>query len=79
VDKFNKMGQNKSTFTTETFFLFFVGFGRGQLTSFHFILMKLDIISQPSSKATLPFAGLQHMQQCQVNFHSIFASMLWFK
>jgi hypothetical protein len=32
--------------------------------------MKLDFISQPSSKSTLPFAGLQHMQQCQVNFHS---------
>jgi hypothetical protein len=24
-------------------------FGPGQLTSFHFILMKLDFISQPSS------------------------------
>ncbi len=24
--------------------------------------MKLDFISQPSSKSTLPFAGLQHMQ-----------------
>jgi hypothetical protein len=38
--------------------------------------MKLDFISQPSSKSTLPFAGLQ---QCQVNFHSIIASMLWSK
>jgi hypothetical protein len=27
-------------------------------------------------KVTLPFAGLEHMQQCQVNFHSISASML---
>ncbi len=36
--------------------------------------MKLYFISQPSSKSTLPFAGLQHMQQCQVKFHSIFAS-----
>ncbi len=35
--------------------------------------MKLDFISQPSSNSTLPFAGLQHMQQCQVNFHLIFA------
>ncbi len=43
------------------------------------IVMKLDFVSQPSSKSTLPFAGLQHMQQCQVNFHSIFASMLWSK
>jgi hypothetical protein len=37
--------------------------------------MKLDFISQRSSKSTLPFAGLQHMQQCQVNFHSIFAEI----
>ncbi len=36
-------------------------FGPGQLTSFHFILMKLDFISQPTSKSSLPFAGLQHM------------------
>jgi hypothetical protein len=35
--------------------------------------MKLNFISQLSSKSTLPFARLQHMQQCQVNFHSIFA------
>ncbi len=27
------------------------------------LVMKLDFISQPSSKSTLPFAGLQHMQQ----------------
>ncbi len=33
------------------------------------ILMKLDFISQPSSKSTLPLK--EHMQQCQVNFHSI--------
>ncbi len=45
----------------------------------HLCNMKLDFISQPSSKTTLPFAGLQHMQQCQVKFHSIFASMLWSK
>jgi hypothetical protein len=32
--------------------------------------MKLDFISQPSSKSTLLFAGLQHMQQCQVKFHT---------
>jgi hypothetical protein len=25
--------------------------------------MKLDFISQPTSKSNLPFAGLQHMQQ----------------
>ncbi len=43
------------------------------------LVLKLDFISQPSSKSTLPFAGLQHMQQCQVNFHSIFTSMLWSK
>ena len=33
------------------------------------LVLKLDFISQPSSKSTLPFAGLQHMQQCQVNFN----------
>jgi hypothetical protein len=41
--------------------------------------MKLYFISQPSSKSTLPFAGLQHMQQCHVNFHSIFAPGFWSK
>jgi hypothetical protein len=35
--------------------------------------MKLDFTIQPSSKSTLPFAGLQHIQQCQVNFHSVIA------
>ncbi len=43
------------------------------------LVMKLDFISQPSSKSTLPFAGLKHMQQYHVNFHLIFASMLWSK
>jgi hypothetical protein len=43
------------------------------------VVMKLDFKSQPSSKSTLPFAGLQHMQQCQVNFHSILAPKLWSK
>jgi hypothetical protein len=51
-------------------------FGPRQLTRFHFILMQQDFISQPSLKSTLPFAGLQHMQQYQVNFQSIFAFML---
>jgi hypothetical protein len=41
--------------------------------------MKLDFISQPSSKSNLPFAGLQHIQQCQVNWHSIFAPGFWSK
>jgi hypothetical protein len=31
--------------------------------------MKMDFISQPSSKPTLPLAGLQHMQQCQVGWN----------
>ena len=30
------------------------------------LVMKLDFILQLSSKSTLPFEGLQHMQQCQV-------------
>jgi hypothetical protein len=37
------------------------------------LVMKLDFISQPSSKSALLFAGLQHMQQCQVNFQPISA------
>jgi hypothetical protein len=36
------------------------------------LVMKLDFISQLSSKSTLPFAGLQHMQQCQVNLFQFF-------
>jgi hypothetical protein len=30
------------------------------------LVIKLDFISQPSSKSTLPSAGLQHIQQSQV-------------
>ncbi len=43
------------------------------------LVMKLDFISQPSSNSTLSFEVLQHMEQCQVNVHSIFTSMLWSK
>jgi hypothetical protein len=39
-------------------------FGPGQLTRTHFILQARSI-SQPSSKSTLPFAGLHYMKQCQ--------------
>ncbi len=47
--------------------LFILEFGPGQLTSFiSSLVMKLDFISQPSSKSTLLFVVLQHMQQCQV-------------
>jgi hypothetical protein len=68
----------KGCFVTTIMFLVFLwDFDPGQLRSFHFILMKLDFISQPSTKSILPFAGLKHMQQCQVNFHSIFATMLF--
>ncbi len=35
----------------------------------HPLVMKLDFISQPSSKYTLPLAGLQQMQQCQVGWN----------
>jgi hypothetical protein len=38
--------------------------------------MKLDFISPPSSKSTLPFAGLQQMQQCQVNFSQYYGYMI---
>ena len=65
--------------TTENMF-FLGGFlFVGIWSCFHFIPMKLDFISQPSSKSTLLLAGLQQMQQWQVNFHLIFASMLWSK
>ena len=37
------------------------------------LVMKLDFMSQPSSNSTLPFAGLQHMQQCQVIFSHNFS------
>ncbi len=43
------------------------------------LVMKLDFISQSSSKSTIPFERLRRIQQCQVIFHSIFASMLWSK
>jgi hypothetical protein len=41
------------------------------------IVMKLDFISQPSTNSTLPFAGLQHMQQCQVTYCTIMLSCFW--
>ncbi len=41
--------------------------------------MKLDFISQPSLNSTLPFAGLQHMQQCQVTFPQFKLSCFWSK
>jgi len=34
------------------------------------LCMKLDFISLPSSKSTLPFAWLQHMQQCNARLIS---------
>ncbi len=46
------------------------------------LVMKLDFISQPASKSTLPLAGLQHMQQCQVDWKnplSLFAICYWSK
>ena len=59
--------------------IFLWEFCPGQLKIFYFILMKLEFISQPSSDSTLPFAGLQHMQQCHFNFYPSFASILWSK
>jgi hypothetical protein len=44
------------------------------------LVMKLDFMSQLSSKFTLPLAGLQHMQQCQVGWNiplSLFAPGFW--
>jgi hypothetical protein len=39
-------------------------------------IIKLDFISQLSLNCTLPFAGIQHMQQCQFNSSHFVASML---
>ncbi len=66
------------------YFFFFLDFGPGQLTSFMFILSYEAgfFISKPSSKSTLPWAGLQHMQQCQVGWNiplSLTASCYWSK
>ncbi len=60
---------------------FFVGIWTrlANKASFHPSVMKLDFISQPSSKSNLPFEGLQHMPQSQVNLHSIFAPGFWSK
>ena len=41
--------------------------------------MKLDFISQPSSKSTLPLAGLQHMQQCQLGWNIPLSILFWSK
>ena len=40
------------------------------------LVMKQNFLSQPSSKSTLPFAGLQHMQQCQVIFSRYYGNMI---
>jgi len=54
-----------------------LAFGPGQMKNFiSSKVMKLDFISQQSSKSTLPFAGLQHMQQCQVNFSRNYGYMI---
>ncbi len=83
--KIKEKCSNQRTWNFFFFFFFFCGIlvlvsWQAFISS---LVMKLDFISQPSSKSTLPFAGLQHMQQCQVNFNSIFnfqfSSMLWSK
>ncbi len=60
------------------FFFFFLGFWSRSADKLHFIhsFMKLDFISQRSSKSTLPPAGLQHMQQCQVIFSRYYGNMI---
>ncbi len=53
----------------------------GWQTSCSSLVMKLDFISQPSSKSILPWAG-QHMQKCQVGWNiplSLFAPGFWSK
>ncbi len=44
-----------------------------------FIVMKLGFMSRPSSNSTLLFAGLQHMQQCQVNLPQFLLPCYWSK
>ena len=56
-------------------------FCSGKLTSFiSSLVIKLDFlkVNPPQSPPSL-FAGLEHLQQCQVNFHSIFAPGYWSK
>jgi hypothetical protein len=45
-------------------------------TLISFLVITIDFISQTSSNSTLQFAGLQHMQKCQVNFSTMIVSML---
>ncbi len=59
--------KSKLSFYKKKFVVVLLDFGPGQLH-----VMKLDFISQPSSKSTLLLAGLQHMQQCQVGWNITF-------
>jgi hypothetical protein len=54
---------------------FFVGIWSWLADKLHFILSYEAGFYKPNRPQSPPslFAGLQHMQQCQVNFHSIFA------
>jgi hypothetical protein len=62
------------------FFSFFVGVWSLLADKLHFILSyEVGFLSQPSSKSSLPFAWLQHVQLCQVNFYSNFAPGFWSK
>ncbi len=56
------------------FLCFFVGIWSWLADKLHFILSHEAGFRKPTIlKVHLPFAGLQHMQQCQINFPSIFA------
>ena len=50
------------------FIIFFVGIWSWLADKLHFILS----YEAGFYKSTLPFSGLQHMQQCQINFQPIF-------
>jgi hypothetical protein len=53
-------------------FFLLLDFDPGQLASFMFVLSYEAgfLISQLSSKSTLPLAGLQHMQRCQLGWNN---------
>ncbi len=46
--------------------MLWLNFGPGQFSS---SVMKLDFISQPSSKSTLPIVGLHRIKKCQVSWN----------
>jgi hypothetical protein len=55
------------------FWVFFAGIWSWLADKLHLILSyEAEFKIQPSSKSTLPLAGLEPLQQCQVNFYLSF-------